>query len=83
MAKGIRNTMTVARAVPMRTIRLTCGEGPMKKVPLAAGIACFVLALIIFIFASGLQRFYSGPFFVMIGVVMAWNARGGSIEKKS
>lgn len=55
----------------------------MKKISLVAGIACFVLALIIFIFASGLRRFYSGLFFVVIGVVMVWNARGGSSEEKS
>jgi len=53
------------------------------KVPFAVGIAWFVLALIILVFALGLRRFYAGLFFVMIGVVMVWNARGGSIEKKT
>ena len=34
-----------------------------------AGIVCFVLAVIIFIFESGLRRIYSGIFFVLIGIL--------------
>ncbi len=54
----------------------------MKRVPFVVGIACFVLALTIFIFASGLRRLYSGLLFVVIGLAMAWNARRDSVEKK-
>lgn len=64
-------------------VRLMQGEETLKRIPLVAGIACFVIALITFIFASGLRRVYSGLFFVMIGVVMIRNARRGFMEKKS
>jgi Flp pilus assembly protein TadB len=42
----------------------------MSKVALVSGILCIVLAVVIFIFAEGLRRWYSGIFFALIGVVM-------------
>jgi hypothetical protein len=41
----------------------------MSKLALVTGILCCVLAVIIFIFADGLRRWYSGIFFALIGVV--------------
>ena len=46
----------------------------MNKVTLFSGILCIVLALIVFVFADGLRRWYSGVFFAIIGVVMLLNA---------
>jgi len=42
----------------------------MSKVALVSGILCIVLAVVIFIFAEGLRRWYSVIFFTLIGVVI-------------
>jgi len=46
----------------------------MSKVALITGILCIVLAVIVFVFADGLRRWYSGIFFTIIGTVMLVNA---------
>ena len=46
----------------------------MSRVALVSGIICFVLALIILVFADGLRRWYSGIFFAIIGTVILVNA---------
>ena len=45
----------------------------MKRMALATGILCIALAVIIFIFAEGLRRWYSGLFFIFIGITMLIN----------
>jgi len=53
---------------------------------LVLGILFIVLAVIIFVFADGLRRWYSGIFFAMIGTVILVNTlrkrrgRGQSIQ---
>jgi hypothetical protein len=47
----------------------------MKKSRLIIGIACFVLAAVIFVFAEGGRRLYSGIFFIILGVGMVAGAR--------
>ena len=42
----------------------------MKKSSLVFGLVCLALAIVIFVFADGLKRFYSGGFFLMIAVVI-------------
>jgi hypothetical protein len=39
----------------------------MKKFNVYTAVACFALAVIIFIFASGAKRIYSGGFFTILG----------------
>ena len=46
----------------------------MNKVTLVIGLLCFVAAVIIFVFADGLRRYYSGIFFAIVGTVMMINA---------
>jgi hypothetical protein len=46
----------------------------MNKVTLIVGILCMVLALVIFVFAEDLRRWYSGGFFAIIGTLMLLNA---------
>jgi membrane protein implicated in regulation of membrane protease activity len=46
----------------------------MRKVALVSGILCIVVAVIVFVFAHGLRRWYSGIFFALIGAVMLVNA---------
>ena len=46
----------------------------MSKMVLILGILCTVLAVIVFVFADGLRRWYSGLFFVLIGAVTLLNA---------
>jgi len=46
----------------------------MSKVSLAFGILFIVLAVIIFVFADGLRRWYSGIFFAVMGTVALVNA---------
>ena len=46
----------------------------MNKVGLVCGILCIVLAVIVFVFADDLRRWYSGIFFAIIGTVMLVNA---------
>jgi len=45
----------------------------LQKLPLIMMIVCFALAVVIFVFASGARRIYSGLFFTVIGAVMAVN----------
>ena len=40
-----------------------------RKIALVAGIIFIVLSLAVFVFADGLRRYYSGIFFLMIGIV--------------
>ena len=47
----------------------------MNKLTLVFGIVWIVLAVIVFVFARGAVRIYSGMFFAAIGTVMLWNAR--------
>ena len=46
----------------------------MSKVALGSGTLCFVLALIILVFADGLRGWYSGILFAIIGTVILVNA---------
>ena len=41
----------------------------MNKLALAVGILCCVAAVVIFIFADGMRRWYSGLFFAILGAV--------------
>ena len=45
----------------------------MSKVGLISGIVCIVMAVIVFVFADGLRRWYSGIFFTIMGTVMLVN----------
>ena len=45
----------------------------MDKVTLVIGILCLILAVLIFVLADGLRRYYSGIFFAVIGTVMLVN----------
>lgn len=47
----------------------------MQKTFLILGIFSFFIAAVIFLFADGLRRWYSGIFFVMMGVVLIANAK--------
>ena len=49
-------------------------KNTMSKVALVSGILCIVLAAIVFVFADGLRRWYSGGFFAITGTVMLVNA---------
>jgi hypothetical protein len=42
----------------------------MKKGSLILGLAFLVLATVIFIFAEGLKRYYSGGFFLLLAIVL-------------
>ena len=46
----------------------------MSKAALVSGIVCIVLAVMVFVFADGLRRWYSGIFFALIGTVMLVSA---------
>jgi membrane protein implicated in regulation of membrane protease activity len=46
----------------------------MSKVALVTGILCIMVAVIVFVFADGLRRWYSGIFFALIGTVMLVSA---------
>ncbi len=46
----------------------------MSKLALVPGVLCVVLAVIVFVFADGLRRWYSGIFFAIMGTVMLANA---------
>jgi lipopolysaccharide export LptBFGC system permease protein LptF len=54
----------------------------MRKSSLFLAILCFVIAIIIFVFAVDARRFYSGGFFVLLGVLMLVNSRRESKVKK-
>lgn len=49
----------------------------MSKTQLVIGVICLALAAVIFVFAEGARRIYSGAFFTVIGVVMLLNAKWG------
>jgi|GEM_PF-1895770 len=42
----------------------------MNRWSIALAIVSFLLALVIFIFADGLRRYYSSLFFVILGVAL-------------
>lgn len=46
----------------------------MSKLSLVFGILFIVLAVIVFVFADGLRRWYSGIFFALMGTVALVNA---------
>jgi hypothetical protein len=46
----------------------------MFNLALITGILCVVLSVVVFLFADGLRRWYSGLFFLLIGIVMLLNA---------
>ena len=46
----------------------------MRRAALVAGILCIVLTVIVFVFADGLRRWYSGIFFAFMGTVLLVNA---------
>jgi len=48
----------------------------MKKLPLYTAVGCFLIALIIILFASGLKVIYSSGFFIILGIVLLVNAKG-------
>ncbi|MGD8700042.1 MAG: hypothetical protein PVJ43_12170 [Gemmatimonadales bacterium] len=54
----------------------------MNKTLLAIGIVSLALAAVIFVFAEGARRIYSGAFFTIIGVVTVLNAKRGSLRVK-
>ena len=45
----------------------------MCKVGLICGIVFVVLAVIVFVFADGLRRWYSGVFFAILGTTLLVN----------
>lgn len=49
----------------------------MKKSYLIIGIISLMAAAVIFIFASGMRRIYSGILFTIFGLVLISNARQG------
>jgi hypothetical protein len=49
----------------------------MSKLAVVFGIVFLVLAVIVFAFAGGLRRYYSGGFFAVIGTVTLVNALRG------
>lgn len=42
----------------------------MNKIALIFGIAFLVLAVLVFVLADGLRRWYSGLFFAVIGAIL-------------
>jgi len=50
-------------------------KNTISKMSLISSILCFALTVIIFVFADGPRRWYSGIFFAMIGLVMLINNR--------
>ncbi len=46
----------------------------MNKAALLFGILCIVVAGVVFVFADGLRRWYSGILFAILGIVMAVKA---------
>ncbi len=46
----------------------------MNKLALVLGILCIVVALVVFGYADGLRRWYSGIFFMILGAVALVNA---------
>jgi hypothetical protein len=54
----------------------------MNKTQLVIGVVCLALAAVIFVFAEGARRIYSGGFFTIIGVVTLLNAKWGRSRVK-
>jgi hypothetical protein len=48
----------------------------MKNLSVYVAIACFTLAMVIFVFGSGGARIYSGGFFTILGIVNLVAAKG-------
>ncbi len=46
----------------------------MSTMALVMGVLCIVLAVVILVFADGLRRWYSGLFFLLMGVVALTSA---------
>ena len=46
----------------------------MSKMAFFVGILCIVVAVVVFVFADGPRRWYSGIFFAFLGTVMLVNA---------
>ena len=46
----------------------------MKRLAVVLGVSFLLLAVIVFVFADGLRRWYSGIFFAIIGTVALLNA---------
>jgi len=55
----------------------------MKKLAMVLGGVFLLLAAVVFVFASGLRRWYAGLFFAFIGIATLLNAsmRGGATEE--
>jgi len=51
-----------------------------RKMALIPAILCIALSIIIFVFADGLRRFYSGAFFLILGITLFVTTR--SVLKK-
>jgi hypothetical protein len=52
----------------------------MSKTQLVIGVICLALAAVIFVFAEGARRIYSGAFFTVLGIVMVLNAKWGALR---
>lgn len=53
----------------------------MRKLPLALGLICVAIAAVVFVFADGARRIYSGVFFLVLGGAMlaeSWRAKRDS-----
>lgn len=46
----------------------------MKKLPLITGILSLILAVIVFVFADGARRIYSGALFMIFGFLQLYAA---------
>jgi hypothetical protein len=55
-------------------VTFTLKKNTTSKVALISGILCVVLAVVVFAYAHGLRRWYSGLFFTIPGTVMFVNA---------
>jgi hypothetical protein len=47
----------------------------MKKLPFFFGLIFLALSIIVFIFADGLRRYYSGIFFLVVSMVLIFLSR--------
>ena len=46
---------------------------PISKVALVTTILCLLMAVLVFVFAEGLRRWYSGVFLAVMGLLMLVN----------
>ncbi|MFC1484330.1 hypothetical protein ACFL5M_00715 [Candidatus Neomarinimicrobiota bacterium] len=53
----------------------------MKKTPLVLSLIGLILAIVIFVFADGLRRYYSGGFFLIMAIVLFISSRPGKGPK--